>query len=407
MHKIKIPSSQIIMGVYVSELDRPWVDTPFPFQGFKVSKEKEIRMLRDLCEYVFIDTDKGVVPPESGPSGTPELPKDVPPAPIPRPEVEYTTEVDMEDEISVATEIHTALSTEIQHFMDQVRANNKIDLAAISNIVGQMRDSMIRNPNAFVYLSRLKAKDLIAYNHCMQCSAYALAFGRQLGLPSDQLHELAMGALLLDVGKLKLPSKLLNKNSSLTLAEFEVVKQHVRFSLAVVENSPNVSARAIKMIETHHERFDGSGYAGGLKGGQIPLFGRIAGIVDFFTAVTNERVFAPSMSPHDAMMHLYEQRNTLFQSELIEYFIQTMGAFPIGTLIELSTGEVGIVIAQNEVRRLQPRVLVVLDEDKKNIGISPIYDLMQETSTKDGVPLKIVRSLPPGEYGIDPAEYYL
>ena len=113
------------------------------------------------------------------------------------------------------------------------------------------------------------------------------------------------------------------------------------------------------MVASHHERFDGSGYPKGLKGGEIPLLGRIAAIIDFYDAVTSDRPFAEAMSPHAAIKYLYTFRNTHYQDELIEQFIQTIGTYPVGTLVELNTGEVAIVIEQNQVRRLLPKVVVV------------------------------------------------
>lgn len=410
MHQIKLHPEQIQEGMYIAELDRPWLDSPFPFQGFEVTTKKQIKMLREICSHVFIDSEKGVVPNGSSDvyaDAGHELPPDIPPAPLPTDLLHYETEVSFNDEVSATVEIHASLSHEITNFMDAVSSGERPSLRAISDIVLDMRSSMVRNPHAFLYLSRLKTKGAYTYAHAIQCGTFALAFGRHIGLSQDQLHELGLGGLLMDVGKLTLPSTLLSKKGPLTIAEFEVAKQHVAFSEAVLENSDVYTDTIKQMVATHHERFNGTGYPAGLKGGEIPLFGRIAGIVDFFTAVTNVRPYAAAMSPHDAVMHLYEFRNSLFQSELIEYFIQTVGAFPVGTLVELSNGEIGIVLTQNDIVRLKPQVLVILGSDKQPVGISPIRDLITESDDQFGKPLKILQALTPGTYNIDPSEYYL
>ncbi len=407
MNRIKIQAYQVQPGMYVAELDRPWLDTPFHFQGFRITSGAQVRELREHCDYVWIDTDKGIGLRRRPVDDAPPPPRGIKPAPLPPRQVVYEKETEVEEEFGAANEIHAELKLAVGNFMDGVKAGDKIGIGTISTVVSRMRDSMLRNPNAFLYLSRLKSKDAYSYSHCIQCSAFGIAFGRELGLPPEQIHDLAMGALMLDVGKLKLPDRLLLRAGPLTDEEMSVVRMHVGFSLAVLENIPRMSPRSVDMVATHHERFDGSGYPSGLAGGEIPLFGRMAGIIDFFVAVTNERPYAPSLSPHAAIIRLYDFRNNQFQSELLERFIKTVGAYPVGTLVELSNGEVGIVIAQNDVRRLQPRVIIILDRKKKPIGLSPVRDLMVEAADEAGNELTITRALPAGSFGIDPTEFYL
>ncbi|MSR14300.1 MAG: hypothetical protein EXR86_06970 [Gammaproteobacteria bacterium] len=190
-------------------------------------------------------------------------------------------------------------------------------------------------------------------------------------------------------------------------AEFAVIKMHVGHSLDLLDGCPGITPQSIAMIATHHERFDGTGYPKRLKGGEIPLFGRMAGIVDFFDAVTSTRPHAPSISPHDAIKSLYRYRNTLFQDELIEQFIQTLGVYPVGTLVELSNGEVGIIIGQNRARRLRPRILVVLDHAKAELTTPYKRDLMTENEDDEGQALHIQKCLEPGTHNVHPDDYYL
>jgi len=407
MLQMKIAAHQVAMGMYVANLDRPWTETPFPFQGFLVAKESELRGLKKHCAHVFIDVEKGVSPSSSDLGKSAPLAADIPPAPLPKPAAKYDKETSVEEELKIAKEVRDAVSDKVIEFMDDIRSGKAPNLSSVKQAIGQMEQSILRNPDAFMWLRQLRKKDDYAYTHCIDCSALAVAFGRQLGLPSDQIHELAIGALLFDIGKTKVPEKLLKKPGKLTEDEFTMVKMHVEFGLGIVDTDNGITAQTRAMIATHHERFDGTGYPKKLKGGQIPLPGRIAAIVDFYDAVTSDRPYSPAMSPHDAIKYLYKFRNTHYQDELIEQFIQTIGAYPVGTLVELSTGEVGIVIEQNQIRRLLPKIIVILDGNKIPLGDPPILDLILKATDNPGDFVSIKKSLEPGSHGIEPEEFYL
>lgn len=430
LFQLKLATEKLTEGMYVTELDRPWTETPFLFQGFLIKSAEEVTQLQEYCEHVFIDIERGSAPgdqdigmysasgaravsggKQSHAQGVEKRPagdaRELPPAPIPPPKVHYQVRADVEEEIEVAKEAHKAVSEQVWSVLDDVRLGHKAQISELKRAVVQMEESILRNPDAFMWLRRLKSKDSYTYAHCIDASVLAIAFGRQLGMPRGQIQNLALGALMFDMGKMKLPEELLSKPGRLTDEEFALMKKHVEFSVEIMRETKGVSEHAIDMAATHHERFDGSGYPNGASGGEIPLLGRVAGIVDFFDAITSDRPYAPARSPHEAIRNLYELRNTAFQDELIEQFIQTLGAYPVGTLVELSNGEAGIVIGQNRVRRLRPKVMVVLDSNKKPLEIAPTRDLIVETTADDGRPLDIVKALEPGAYGIDPDEFYL
>ncbi|TDJ66651.1 MAG: HD-GYP domain-containing protein [Proteobacteria bacterium] len=407
MLQMKIAANQVAKGMYVANLDRPWGETPFPFQGFVVEKESELRGLLTYCSHVFIDVEKGISPSSSDLGKPAPLPANTPPAPLPKPSVIYEKETPIEYELKIAKEVRDAVCGKVIEFMDEIRSGKTPNISSIKQAMSQMEQSILRNPDAFMGLRQLKKKDAYSYMHCIDCSALSVAFGRQLGLPAEQIHDLAMGALLFDIGKTKIPEKLLKKPGKLTEEEFSTVKMHVEFSLGIVDADKSTTPQMRAMIATHHERFNGTGYPKQLRGGQIPLHGRIAAIVDFYDAVTSERPYSPAMSPHDAIKYLYKFRNTHYQDELIEQFIQTIGAYPIGTLVQLSTGEVAIVIEQNQVRRLFPKIIVILDQNQKSLDHPPIRDMMLDANEDPDNLVTIKKSLKPGSYGIDPEDFYL
>lgn len=416
--EIKVSTRDLTPGMYVSRLDRPWLETPFLLQGFYISNDEDIGLLQRYCAHVFVDVERD--PPGAQPkaakrhgrtnshgrrdgAGEPAASH----ADLPKRVAHYSDASAVEEELEVARGLRDEVSELVAEVMESVRSGKKLDVDRAKVAVGRMTESILRNPDAFMWLRLLKDRDSYTYAHCLDASALAIAFGRHLGLSRSNLEDLGMGALMFDVGKMRLPAELLTKPSALTEAEFEVVKRHVQHSIDIMQDTRGVSAEAIAIAATHHERFDGSGYPRGLSGPEIPLLGRIAAIVDCYDAMTSERLYCPAMSAHEAIKRLYAARDTLFQDELVEQFIQTLGVYPVGSIVELSTGQVGIVIAQNRLRRLRPRVMLVLDEHKQPYGAGPIVDLVKESEDARGRALDIRKVLEPGHYGIDATEYYL
>ena len=161
----------------------------------------------------------------------------------------------------------------------------------------------------------------------------------------------------------------------------------------------------LDMVGFHHERYNGSGYPRGLKGDQIPPFARIAAIADAYDAITSNRSYAPAKAPAEAIKLLYKERDIQFQAELVEAFIQAVGIYPAGTIVELTSGEVGVVVAESRVRRLLPKVILVLDPRKQRYPKPKLVDLQDTASNGHGNPVSIARSLEPGAYDIDISRY--
>ncbi|MFW2374031.1 MAG: HD-GYP domain-containing protein [Gammaproteobacteria bacterium] len=417
LKEIKVHIADLEPGMYVCRLDRPWEETPYLLQGFHIKSENEIERLLEFCEYVFIDValskiNEKVLPFPTN-SNTHDNTSNVYSSNVEKlaltnvKPINYKDKTSREEELATATDSHILLSHTIENFMLDIANNKKLELPALRNAINPMVDSIIRNPDAFAWLTRIKNKDNYTYNHSVSASVWAVAFGRHLGLPKKDLQSLAIGAMLFDVGKVKLPEKLINNKKRFNQYEFKLVKKHVDYSLDIVREIKGINDDIINMVHTHHERYNGSGYPNGLAGNQIPLFGKIAGIVDCYDAIISERPFASAISPHDAVKKLYEWRNLDFQAELVEQFIQVVGIYPVGTIVELSDGRVGIIISQNRVWRLRPQVMTLLNENKEPLIDFETINLFTETVDYSGNSLDILRSIEPGLYGIDPEEFYL
>ncbi len=210
-----------------------------------------------------------------------------------------------------------------------------------------------------------------------------------------------------DLGKINLPLALLKKTEPLTPAERQVMRRHVELSCLILAEQPDLPAEVLDIVAKHHERINGHGYPRQLAGEKLGLFAEMAGIVDTYCALASERPHRPAHDHQRALERIYKQRGRGFSASLVLEFVQYLGIYPVGTLVELNTGEVAVVIAQNRIRRLRPRVLVLLGPDKSLNPVPAPIDLIYEPPSPDGTPYRIVRALRPGAYGLDPQEFYL
>jgi HD-GYP domain-containing protein (c-di-GMP phosphodiesterase class II) len=292
--------------------------------------------------------------------------------------------------------------------IDDVRAGRRLSADALGAAIEPIVASVIRNADAFFWLDALRKRDAYSYSHAVNCCALATSFGRHLGFPRAMLVDLASAGMLMDIGKAALPEELLQRPGPVNGGELDVLRSHVERSLEMLDRAGIAGDGIRLMIGSHHERHDGSGYPSGLAGAAIPLTGRMLGLVDTYDALSSERPHQRPMARHDVLQFLYRERDHLFQSELIEQLSQSLGVYPTGSLVELSSGEVAVVMAQNPARRLYPRVTVLTAKDKsldpafRQIDLWPLANRVERAER-----VWIERALPPGAYGLDTTELYL
>jgi len=316
----------------------------------------------------------------------------------------YPDNVTFEDELVRAKEIESEARQIMNKAMDDVSKGNNIDLKLATKAVGQMVDSIIRNPDAMVCLSQLKDVNEYTALHSIRTAIVALAFGRHLALSRDELNVVGMGALLHDVGMARLPKEILEKPGGLSVEEFQTMSNHVKWGVEILQNSGGVPQGVIEMVEQHHERGDGTGYPTKRTAKAISPAGAIAAIVDVYDAITSDRHYSGGLSAEEALKRMYEWRKKDFKPQMVEEFIKCMGIFPIGSLVELSTGAIGVVITINRARRLKPKVALVLTQSGTPFSHRFIADLSDERYT-GAEELKIKRVLPSGAHGINPMDY--
>ena len=512
----KILTTELRIGMFVADLDRPWVDTPFLLQGFLIEDQEQISALQTHCEYVMVDRARSVgdqfeaspfaspgttIPPgarrtpppapaaakpntsavepppaqdgesrvlaggaregrivkledigrgrnagetaagdgmfgrmfsglkgllgERKESLKPSKGAAVPPPTEPQPETPqefearaallppgipvqtYVNQVTVEEEAPRAREVVAHATDLLEKLVHDVRLGQSFEVERVEEIVDDMVESIVRNPQALMWVAKLREQDISTYGHGLQVSVYLTSFGRHLGFPKTQLAQLAQVGLLLDIGKLRLPRALLEKQGRLTEEEYEAVKAHVGHSLEILSEAPGIAPEVITGIGEHHERMNGSGYPQALMGEDIGIFGRMAGIVDCFAALTNHRPYASAVSSYEALRNITSWGGDFFHEPLVQQFVSSVGVFPVGSLIELSSGEVAIVVEHSKVRRLKPRVLVVTGPDKTPVTYPAMVDLLYDPKMGGDQPAFIKRGLAPGAYGLDLRDFYL
>ena len=317
----------------------------------------------------------------------------------------YPDTTAVEAELPRARQAFAYSETVAQSLVQTIKTGDVPDIPGVKACVDNIVDSMIANPDAMMFIAKLRDEDIDTYHHGVKVSLYLIALGRHLGIPKAQLTELGLIGMLADVGKSRLPRALLAKPGILTPAEFGVVKGHVELGLESLKSAAGLTAAVLQGIAQHHERLDGSGYPNRLKGDQIGVYGRMTAIADSFSAMIAQRPYASAASVQDALISLFERSGTSFSAPLVEQFVQAIGVFPVGSLVELSNGEVAVVVAHNRVRRLEPRVLVLTWPNKTPLGI-PIERDLFEMGKSSRNRLRIRKGVSMDELGVKIYEHF-
>ncbi|MEO8810852.1 MAG: HD-GYP domain-containing protein [Rhodanobacter sp.] len=395
----RIDVAELQLGMFVCRLDRAWEDTPFPLQGIALTRLEDIQTLQCLCREVYIDARRPVMSPE---------PPALTSANASRyrfnSSTQYSDLAPVEDEAPRARAALDNASRIVDDLFGEISSGRELSVEHVEQAVRPLVTTVLRSADAFFLVEGLRRSDSYSYGHAISCSALAAAFGRHMGLDEETIFSLAAGGLLMDVGKTRVPEELLQYQGSLAPSEVDRIRLHVEHGLALMEESGIANLDVLDIVGTHHERHDGSGYPEGLAGHAIPISGRMLGIIDSYDAMSSARPYRAAIPRHQALQQIYAARNRLYQAEMVEQFQVCLGVYPTGSLVELSTGEVAIVMAQNQVRRLRPRVAILSAPDKQPLNDFRPVDLMA-LGDKDEV--DIVRSLADGDYSIDASRFFL
>lgn len=398
-HLVKINVSDLKVGMYVSKLDRPWLETNFLFQGFELKTADDIKAVKEQCDYVYIDETKQR--------------KDVP---ISSKNTAYSkgwlesrkpTEKTktFEQEIDNAGFVYQNTSTVVKSFMEEARLGKPLSVEIAKKAVAQCVDSIIKSPDALMWMTQLKNRDEYTSQHSMNVCVYAIALGRQINLPINELQNVGLCGMMHDMGKMQVPLEILNKPGKLTDDELKIMQSHTTKGWQLLLRSSGMYGGAIDVAYTHHERLDGSGYPRGLRDEQITPYARIVAIVDMYDAITSDRVYQNGRTHLEAINIMTKVSGTHLDSGLTIKFIECLGIYPPGSIVELSNGEVAIVIEVNPKAKIRPKIIMLLDENKRQQR-ERMVDLAKLDMDPTGQQYKIRRIARPEEYHLDIRRFY-
>ena len=438
--QVPIDVEKVCEGMYVSKLDRPWLETPFIFQGFEIREQAEIDMLQRCCSIVYIDVERGKLTDDQVRRliQMQRKPAKAPPQPARRKVKEpgkllrllqkllarlglyrqaatlasagqegHRIQTTVRAEADAARDAYKILAKHHKKMMDTATVRGNVSMEELQQAVQPAIDSILRNPNALAWTVFSRKRSSENYNRTVGTAIWCLMFGRHLNFDRDMLEELALGGMLLDIGNSTLPKSIAATAGAITQEQKAMLRQHVEMGARILSQSASVPQTVVDMVSSHHERFDGSGYPRGLYGNQIPPFGRIAGIADAYDAMTSETPYSKPMAAYDAARALNDMRGKAFAAEVVEQFLATMGMFPVASLVELNDGSVAVVLEQNPNNVLRPKVLVLLDENRTPLDQPTLLEMRELPMDATHSNAKwIVGGHEHGAFGIDPADIF-
>ncbi|MEW6600553.1 MAG: HD-GYP domain-containing protein [Nitrospirota bacterium] len=384
----KVKVERLKPGMYIHDLNCSWMDHPFFGSSLSVKNQVIIdKIIRFGIREVYIDTEKGLdvedetsgeeKKAEEGKTGVHDRHEDI--ALSEDINFDDIKPVPVRDEILRAKLIREEALQTVQKAMRDIKAGNQIEKHAVVHTVDDILVSICRNKNALAGFRMLKNADEYLYNHSINVCTLMVSFGKFLGFDSQLLREIGIGALLHDIGTMRIPQSILSKKSALTDEEYSEVKKHVQYGRKILEETEGIAETSIITAYHHHERLDGSGYPNGLKGDKISYAGQAISIVDVYDALTTKKCYRHKIPPTRALEMIYEWSGTQFSRELVQKFIRCIGIYPVGSLVRLHSGLIGVVINHSEENLLQPVVRVIYNKKaKRHIAVPYDIDLSIE-----------------------------
>lgn len=400
---VKVDVADLKIGMYINELDIPWLESPFLFQGFPLNNEDEIEEVRKVCKFVFIDPERSEhsVRPDlrllssRGQSNS----------------VSYTSQsVKQFDEkrdsrfsehLFRARKIYNKTRSYISKTYSDIKSNLRVNVTSAKSLVADMTENIMVNPNAMQWLTYLKERHEYTLTHSINVCILALTFGRHLQLDRRELELLGLGALLHDIGKLKTPSEVLDKPGKLTPEEYEIMKAHPVEGHKILKQDEQMPLESLEIVLHHHERINGKGYPDKLAGDHISLITKMSSIVDVYDAITSDRCYHDGISPYKALQNIYSWAKNDFDKQLVEEFMACMGIYPVGTIIELNDGQSGIVLSATAKTRLRPIIMLVKDTNKSYYKQRRVLNLSTQTWDEKTKRIEIKQVIEPKESDID------
>ncbi len=406
--EIDLPVSKLKLGMQVIALDVPWDETDFLLQGFVITDEYEILRLQQQCRFVRVQLVN-----ES--SNAPITALDVKPK---QPEEPFERRQRIKTDAGVRrSQTHLnkqPFESTIQEslvtfdsarkiavrIMESVKVGRTLNIKECRVAVEKVVETVLNNPDALRFLTQIKHINHYTAEHSMNCCVIATTFGRYLGLSVDDINTLAMGALLQDVGKARIPHSILNKKGRLDAEEAAVMANHTKIGFQLLRSIPDGGDLLAHIAVSHHERIDGQGYPLHLNEAQIHTFSKISALADCYDAMTSPRSYARVFTSSEALDVIRSNAGTQFDSVLALEFVKCIGEYPPGCLVEMSSGEIGIVLSSTDEYGLFPKVLLVRDSFNQVLVNNRIVDTRAGDVDSFQNPYQVIGEVPNGAFGI-------
>jgi len=350
----KISVSELRLGMFIDKLDGNWLQHPFWKTSFKLDNPKNITALKESAvTHLWIDTSKGldVEDKQASKAEAPPVQNDDKTAKEP------VKAVPLEEEMMAAKETLARAKQATMAMLQEARMGNSVSAKDVAPIVDEISQSIARNSNAMLTVTRMKSKDDYTYLHSVAVCALMIALGKQINYQGD-FHSLGMAGLLHDVGKMAIPDEILNKPGKLTDGEFDIVKNHPFSGWEILKNSDDVDEIALDVCLHHHERVDGNGYPDKLSGDKLSLVARMAAVCDVYDAITSNRCYKAGWAPADALKKMAEWKDGHFDEKIFQAFVKTVGIYPTGTLVKLKSNRLAVVVEQGHGTLLKPVIKI-------------------------------------------------
>lgn len=403
MSKRKVNVSDLRFGMYVAELDRPWIGSPFMFQGFHIRSAEDLEKLHRFCKYVYVEEDE-----PDAERKTIRLSLNARPGANPNPgRAEWQRIASEERRVTFQREFRRVSAVRattrryVQKLLTDVRFGRAVDTDAAKQVVEEMVDRITADPDTALWLTQLQNVHEYTAQHCVNVSVLAITFATHLGFSRNQLHLIGLGALFHDIGKMRVPPYILDKPGPLTPEEFAIMRRHPVDGYDILKATGQVPEQALQIVRYHHERISGKGYPDGLRGGQISTAVLLVAICDVYDALTSDRVYHHGISADQGLHAMYQLSAENFGRELVEEFIKCIGIYPVGSVVELGTGALGVVMTRDPLNKLQPVVMLVRDADGREYQPRRFVSLASQAALDRGNDWHVKRVVQPQEYDVD------
>jgi HD-GYP domain-containing protein (c-di-GMP phosphodiesterase class II) len=395
----KIGVEHLRIGMHIHELCGSWMEHPFWRTKFIVTDPKDIRDIIDSgIKEVWIDVEKGVDVPAAESKEAVEAKVDealMHAAITGTPQQAAPPRIAMAEEVKRAAKICANAKGAVVSMFHEVRMGKAISGEAAGELVDEISSSVMRNPGALISLARLKTADDYTYMHSVAVCALMVALARTLNLDDKQTRDAGMSGLLHDLGKAMMPMEVLNKPGKLTDEEFAIIKSHPVEGHRLLVEGGTVSGVPLDVCLHHHEKIDGSGYPHRLKDENISMFAKMGAVCDVYDAITSNRPYKAGWDPAESIRKMTEWCTGHFDTRIFQAFVKSIGIYPVGSLVRLSSGRLAVVTEQSDDSLLTPSIKVFFSTKSMTYIQPEMLDL-----ARPGVSEKIVAREDAEKWGI-------